>query len=215
MTTAPNPTNEEPADSRPAADRVRFIWTPTNIGLALLLAAECTFGMYSNRDDRLDMMLWLVVGTILVFNTVRRSPAFESDSRWWVWIVCGLSTLHILAFESEGETQAAYWTMFGIYVLADTSLIALGRSFSLMPARRTIRVGWMYRCIRHPIYSAYIVIDAIYVAHLPTLQNFVVLYVGAALFAWRASLEERLLRNDPRYREYAEQTRWRFLPFVY
>ena len=93
--------------------------------------------------------------------------------------------------------------------------MTLGRSFSLMPARRMIRVGLMYRFVRHPIYTAYMLIDAIYVSQLPTVQNVAVLVGGAVLFAWRASLEERLLRNDPRYRQYAERTRWRFVPFVY
>ncbi len=202
-------------DAEPARTDARFIWNPANIGLAVFLIAESAFGLYASRDDRLDMALWLVVGTVLVFNTVRRSPAVESDTRWWVWVICTLSTIRFLAFEYSDQTRAAFWTLIGLNLLADTSLIALGRSFSLLPARRSIRVGWMYRFVRHPIYSAYMLVDAIYISLLPTPRNIAVLFVGAALFAWRASLEERLLRNDPQYREYAERTRWRFLPFVY
>ena len=100
-------------------------------------------------------------------------------------------------------------------LLADTSLIALGQSFSLLPARREVRVGWMYRIVRHPAYSAYMIVDAVYVTLLPTPQNIAVLIGGAILFWWRAILEERLLMHDPTYRDYVKQTRWRFVPFVF
>lgn len=213
----PDEATTDPSPEPPTGSRASFVWNPANIGLALFLAVECAYGLYLSisHNDRFDVALWLIVGTVLIFNTIRRSPAVESDTRWWVWAICTLSTIRFLAFESTKDTEAALWVLIALNLLADTSLIALGRSFSLLPARRTIRVGWMYRIVRHPIYTAYILIDAIYVSHLPTAHNFAVLVVGAGLFAWRAELEERLLRNDPRYREYAERTRWRFLPFVY
>lgn len=204
-----------PLDPKPTGTSPRFVWNLANLGLASFLIVECALGMIWSRDDPFDMALWLIVGTVLVFNTVGRPPAVESDRRWWVWLICSLSTIRFLALEYTDATRAAFWTLIGLNLLADTSLIALGRSFSLLPARRSIRVGWMYRFVRHPIYSAYIFGDGIYVSLLPTRQNFLLLVVGAVLFAWRASLEERLLRNDPQYREYAERTRWRFLPYVY
>lgn len=203
------------SDSKPDVAIPWFIWSPANIGLALFLVAECALGAYIDRREPHEVLMWIVVGTVLVVNTIRRSSPAESDTRWWVWLICSLSAIHVLAFESTGDSRIALWILIWLNLLADTSLIALGRSFSLLPARRSIRVGWMYRFVRHPIYSAYMLADAIYVSQLPTVWNGLVLIAGAGLFAWRASLEERLLRNDPVYREYCERTRWRFLPFVY
>lgn len=213
---ANEPTGESdhgPPDSEPS--RFRFLWSPANIGLMLLLSLECAFGMINASDGVGDVLLWLIIGTVLVFNTLRRSPPIESDQRWWVWLICTLSTVRFLAFEYNDETRTAFWILIGMNLLADASLIALGRSFSLLPARREVRVGWMYRIVRHPAYSAYMIVDAVYVTLLPTPQNIAVLVGGAILFWWRATLEERLLMHDPTYRDYAKQTRWRFVPFVF
>ena len=210
--------NETTGETEPVAStesRFRFLWTPANIGLIAFLILECTLGVVFGSEDGVDVLLWLMVGTILVFNTLRRATPIETDSRWWVWLICTLSTIRFLAFEYTDDTRTALWILIGMNLLADTSLIALGRSFSLMPARREVRVGWMYRLVRHPTYAAYIFVDVVYVAQLPTIQNFAVLIIGAWLFAWRATLEERLLMHDPTYRDHAKKTRWRFVPFVY
>ena len=123
--------------------------------------------------------------------------------------------MRFLAFESSTATQDAYWILIGLNLLADTALIALGRSFSLLPARRAIRQSGPYRIVRHPAYSAYLIIDLVYIAQLPTVRNLAVFAAGVGLFVCRALLEERLLSNDPVYREYRKRTRWRFLPLVY
>ncbi|MCH8830248.1 MAG: hypothetical protein IID45_11790 [Planctomycetes bacterium] len=200
-----------------SAQRKRHpFWKNANIGLALFLGVEFAgFAILNDELDMLELMWWVVVGTVLVFNTLRRSPPFESDKRWWVWLICSASTVRFLAFESSTATQDAYWILIGLNLLADTALIALGRSFSLLPARRAIRQSGPYRIVRHPAYSAYLIIDLVYIAQLPTVRNLAVFFCGVGLFVCRALLEERLLSNDPVYREYRKRTRWRFLPLVY
>lgn len=193
----------------------RFVGRGANWGLALFLCLECGYGIFFGSDGIVDWLLWGTVGAVLVFNTLRRLPALEADCRWWVWGICTLSTLRFLLFEETEETEWVYWSLISFNLLADGALLTLGRSFSLMPARRAVRTGWFYRVVRHPAYTAYLVVDTVYVLQVPTLWNAVVLVGGAGLFIWRALLEERLLKNDPRYEQYMEQTRWRFLPLIY
>ena len=39
--------------------------------------------------------------------------------------------------------------------------------------------------------------------------------VGAILYGIRAYTEERHLSQDPKYREYQEKVRWKFIPYVW
>jgi protein-S-isoprenylcysteine O-methyltransferase Ste14 len=186
-----------------------------NLGLAAFLCAECVWGIIHNSSGLWDTVWWLIVATIMVFNVVRRIPALEEDNRWWVWIVCAFSTLHFLAFEYSEETRIAFWTLLILIMLADLNLLYLGRSFAILPARRSIRTGMLYKYVRHPIYSMYMLCDFIYTFLAPSIRNVSVLIIGVALFALRSELEERLWRHDPAYQNYAKKTRWRFLPGLF
>jgi len=197
-----------------AENRALWLSRAANFGLILFLAGECAYGtLYA--DDSVDIVWWIIVSTILLVNVMRRGPAVEKDSRWWVWIVCAISILHVMAFEYGDESRIAFWVLVFIIVAADLNQIYLGKSFAILPARRAIRSGWAYRLVRHPIYACYILADIIFLTQVPTIRNAAVLAVGAALFAIRAGLEERLLRNDPVYVEYSRRTCWRFLPYLY
>lgn len=191
----------------------RISWA--NWGLAFFLMLECGYGIWLGRDDLVDAFWWVTVGGVLIVNTLRRSPAVEQDARWWVWIICTAATLRFLAFEFDESSRSAFWLLVLLNLVADLALISLGKSFSLLPARRTIRTGWLYRFVRHPAYTGYILVDSIYFTQMPTLRNAIVVLVGAMLFNWRAILEEALLTNDPAYSEYAERVRWRFVPGIY
>ncbi|GAB4159965.1 MAG: hypothetical protein Tsb009_37310 [Planctomycetaceae bacterium] len=200
-----------------ASNGMRHRWFANwaNVGLIAFLTAECIYGVLFASEGMLDILLWVGIAAVLVVNTARRSPPFAADTRWWVWLVCVLSTIRFLAFEYGEETRWAYWTLIVLNLFADMALLSLGRSFSLMPARREIRSGGLYRLVRHPAYTGYMIVDLIYVSMLPTLRNIAVLMIGMGLFACRAYLEERLLAQDPHYREYMTRTRWRFLPLIY
>lgn len=98
--------------------------------------------------------------------------------------------------------------------LSIASILALGRSFGIVPANRGIVTRGPYSIVRHPIYLSYMVFDVGYLAVAPSVRNAVVLVVFAVLAYLRATYEERLLGMDPEYREYADRTRYMFLPGV-
>ncbi len=185
-----------------------------NAGLALYLGAECAYGILDGEGG-LDTVWWLLVTAILLVNVLRWSSAIEEDTRWFVWVICVASMLHVMAFEWGEESRIANLALVFIVLAGDLNLIYLGRSFAILPARREIRRGWVYRLVRHPIYACYMFADVIYLTQMPSVRNFAVFGGGIVLFTLRAGFEERLLRNDPVYGEYARQTRWRFLPYVY
>jgi protein-S-isoprenylcysteine O-methyltransferase Ste14 len=122
------------------------------------------------------------------------------------------------------EGAHAALTVAGAALAAGGALVAgwsswlLGRGFTPFPrpaaAARLIQRG-PYRVVRHPIYAgglAFFTGYALY-ASVPALA------LAAALglvWALKARVEERYLRERYRgYAAYAEQVRFRLLPFVY
>ncbi|MBU1748982.1 MAG: DUF1295 domain-containing protein, partial [Chloroflexi bacterium] len=103
-------------------------------------------------------------------------------------------------------------------LLTAWSVAALGRCFGLFPARRGVVASGPYRLVRHPLYAAQALVGL-----------GVCLAGGAGAPAWnwplwaafvlvqaaRAVREERVLGQDPAYRDYAARVRWRLAPWVW
>lgn len=96
-----------------------------------------------------------------------------------------------------------------------TAKFFLGRSFGVVAANRGVKVGGPYRIVRHPIYAGYTLTHiGFFLAH-PCWQNFLVYSIGLGLQIMRIIREERVLGEDPSYREFAAGVRYRLLPGVF
>lgn len=104
--------------------------------------------------------------------------------------------------------------LVGITVQA-SSKIFLGRSFGVVAANRGVKVAGPYRIVRHPIYAGYTVTHIGFLLLAPCWQNLVLYAVALALQIVRINKEERVLSEDPAYREFMQTTRYRLLPGVY
>lgn len=99
-----------------------------------------------------------------------------------------------------GGTLVAIW-----------GLVALGRSFGIFVAVRTVVLRGPYRLVRHPMYSGYIVASAGLLLADANIALAILVPVQIALFIWRAKLEEeRLSEFSPDYRAYQERTGFLF-----
>ena len=108
--------------------------------------------------------------------------------------------------------DAGIWVMVASCFVSSLSFISLGRSWGIIPANRGVRTGGMYRIVRHPIYANYMVFYWVFLVisvHWTTI--FVAVALPALLYG-RARLEERILRKDPAYVEFASRTRFMFFP---
>jgi protein-S-isoprenylcysteine O-methyltransferase Ste14 len=73
-----------------------------------------------------------------------------------------------------------------------------------------------YRIVRHPMYAGVMVFLLSMPLILGSVYGFCLAIPAAALFVVRTVLEDRTLMNElPGYKEYARQTRYRLLPFIW
>jgi protein-S-isoprenylcysteine O-methyltransferase Ste14 len=95
------------------------------------------------------------------------------------------------------------------------SKVTLGRSFGLLPAHRKVVLGGPYRVVRHPIYFGYLVHNTGWLLTNFHWFNVVILATLLLVQVYRIQREELVLSQQPDYREYQGQVRWRLVPFVW
>ena len=97
-------------------------------------------------------------------------------------------------------------------ILAVMGICDLGRSFGIVAAHRGIKIGGLYRYLRHPIYAAYLLAFGGFVLAHPSVFNSLVLLVWAIIQIARIHAEERMLGEDPTYCAYRRAVRYRLVP---
>jgi protein-S-isoprenylcysteine O-methyltransferase Ste14 len=94
-------------------------------------------------------------------------------------------------------------------------MLSLNRSFGLLPAHRGVKSDGLYRWVRHPLYSAYLLAQLGSLVNNLTAYNVVIVVAATVFQIIRVRQEERLLTEYADYRAYVEQTRWRLYPGVW
>ncbi|MDQ3031406.1 MAG: hypothetical protein M3Y87_03245 [Myxococcota bacterium] len=96
--------------------------------------------------------------------------------------------------------------------LACVSLLFLGRSFAILPARREVVARGPYRLVRHPAYACEL---AMVVAAGAARAWWVALVLGALValtLVPRIRAEEAMLAGDDAWAAYARRVRFRLVP---
>ena len=95
------------------------------------------------------------------------------------------------------------------------AVFSLNDSFGIGPENRGIKRNGMYRIVRHPMYSGYLLTETGLVLNNLSPFNLVILAIAGFFLVLRLRGEERLLKEDPAYRAYAEKTPWKLVPFLF
>lgn len=181
------------------------------------MLASVVVGIVNNGNRNIvtviELSIYAATSLVLIVYISRREVPREYDHRWWVILVCWSSVLHVAFYEYPDAINS--WPIFCLItanIISDITVAYLRSSFSVLPARRSIKEGWLYRIVRHPIYAIYIIADICYVSLVPSIRNGAIAAIGMASFYIRARLEESLLMNDSSYVAYAQRVRYRFFP---
>ncbi|MGZ4409739.1 MAG: methyltransferase family protein [Gaiellaceae bacterium] len=200
---------------RPVATRVA---TSAPVAVLWLLFAVSNFAQWRATHEPIGLgatALELVVATLFV---VRRSPWLVSRSPL-AWAAAVIGTFGVLAARPAYDPIGGFeWLYGGLQVagaiFAGVALLSLGRSFGLVAANRGVRTGGPYRCVRHPVYSGYILTYAGYLLENPSLRNACLFAVVLVFQIVRIVEEERTLAGDPAYQAYRRRVRGRVVPYV-
>lgn len=96
-----------------------------------------------------------------------------------------------------------------------SSLLWLGRSFSVLPARRGLVTTGPYALLRHPVYLGELLMLQVVGAASGSRVAQAICFAAIPLMALRILAEERVLALDPAWGRYARQTRWRLIPWLW
>ena len=166
--------------------------------------------------------LILVGETAVVIFVVLRRPTEAISLRLGDWLLAITATFTPLLIQ-PADTPAALHALIplgvGLAVAGNAVQLAaklfLRRSFGIAPANRGIKTGGMYKLVRHPMYAGYLLIHIGILLLMPTVFNFLIYAISWSAQIPRLLAEERLLREDPAYRDFMTKTRWRLIPGIF
>ena len=162
----------------------------------------------------------MAVETVVAVLFVLRRQAFAVTGRRTAWIAAVAGTFAPMLFRPtttavEGLEMVAVAVQLTGAVLAITGLLALARSFGIVPANRGVQTRGPYAFVRHPIYAAYLVLSVGYVLENPSAANAVVFVVATLAQVVRIRYEESVLAEDATYAAYRRRVTYRLIPYVY
>jgi protein-S-isoprenylcysteine O-methyltransferase Ste14 len=187
-------------------------------GFFLWLVARLVLD-YLNEGRLGSLLLIPSEGLVVVFMVIRRFSQHMSR-RPGEWLIALAATCVPMLVAPQSDytlvpaAGGAVLLLAGIIVQVHAKL-TLGRSLGCVPAHRGLRLAGPYRFVRHPMYLGYLMSHLAFLSLNPSFWNLGVYCVCYALQVPRIILEERLLGEDPCYREYQSRVPFRLIPGVF
>jgi protein-S-isoprenylcysteine O-methyltransferase Ste14 len=179
--------------------------------------AWANFTHWRSTGEPSGLGITLLEGWIALMFLIRR-PADAVSRNRLAWIAAPIGTFAMLLARPEAGGLPQLFCeavqLVGV-AFALVSLTTLGRSFGLVAANRGVKTGGLYRLVRHPAYTGYLITYLGYVAENPSLRNIGLLCLGTAFQLVRIREEEQLLSRDSTYQRYRRRVRYRLIPLVY
>ena len=111
------------------------------------------------------------------------------------------------------DTVALWLALVGGTVSLSAKVF-LGRSFGLVAANRGVKSGGIYRFVRHPMYLGYMINQLGFLLVFFSPFNAAIYALVWTAFLMRTVEEEKFLRRDPAYCEYADRVKYRLIPGI-
>lgn len=189
----------------------------------LALASLYLFYVYSNTLS-LMVSFKLSVLLLLIFNTfifalafIRRAPINVTKSPFdYIIALCGtMSPMFFIGLPvSNDHFMFLALQVFGI-CFSFAGLMSLSRSFGLVPANRGIVTTGLYKYVRHPLYTGYVLLFSGFLFQNLSIRNLISFLVFVIFESLRILLEEQFLSTDRSYQEYTKKVRWRIIPYIW
>lgn len=166
---------------------------------------------------RISSILFVLVESVFLYFALTRRPPKELSISIAAWLFAFAGTFLPLLLRPTTQGDAILGEAFQVagVILISLSILSLGRSFGIVAANRGIVTKGMYAYVRHPLYMAYTVNLIGFLLNNFTAANAAVFVVALLAQLVRIQYEEKLLIKDAAYRDYAQTTKWRLVPYLY
>ena len=188
--------------------------------VVLALYSWLVFRLWPNEfsaSNWYPLLILLSEGLVVLLLLIRR-PTERISTRGRDWALAAGGTFVVLFVDRGGPPLmgplGALLMLLGLAIHVGAKL-SLRRSFGLVAANRGVKVGGLYRLVRHPMYAGYMLSHAGYLLVAPSLWNAAVYAVGWAFLVARIYAEERVLSEDPAYHAFKAKVRYRLLPGLF
>lgn len=163
------------------------------------------------------LLLFLTAETVTaVFLFIRSDPASVSLNPL-DWLVAIIGTFAPLFFRPASWgilPEASHAIAMGLMIQV-LAVASLNRSLAMVAAKRKLKTGKMYSLVRHPIYASYCVTFTGYVLTYTTAWNLIIYVTTIGFLVARIFREEKHLSEDPHYRKYMTEVRYRMIPLLF
>lgn len=181
-------------------------------GYTLLAAHRAGTGL----DDPALLLVAASNLVVVVFVVLRPRPGRISERPLdWLIAVIG-TTAPMFAVPAAGPALLPVLASMTLTVLgfgvSFAAKLTLRRNFSIVPARTDIVARGVYRLVRHPMYSGYLLLQLGILTFGFEPRNLVCFAVCWWMLWLRMGREEAVLAEDERYLAYRRRVRARVLP---
>ena len=162
-------------------------------------------------------IVWLtgaaIMGALALVRTIPRSTMVNTSS-----IIASGGMLLLPCLMRPIAPSSGAVAMIGLLLellgitLTQVARVYMGRSFGVLPANRGVVSNGPFSWVRHPIYFGWLILATGYAVSYPVPRNIFVVAMTLPFMVWRIEQEERHLREDPAYRSYESDVRYRLVP---
>ena len=194
--------------------------------IIMKLMATCALGYFSvaiiqsyQNTKNIVLLLLLLSESITILLVIAAKFTNTRDFSPLVIIATIAGTFYFFAISLDGgiplisSNISAFILCVGICWQLYAK-IYLGRSFGLLPARRSIVDTGPYKLVRHPIYFGYFIGHMAFLLNNFSWWNVEVLTLLYLFQFLRMHYEEQVLSKNEQYREYKKRVKYRFIPFL-
>lgn len=205
------------ADRRPLPGALIFDLVERGFLLALALSAFVRLAPSIGQNPYVALLL-ISEGLGVAFILLRR-PARHSDISPYAATVAFVGTAAPLLVKVAGHglipPLAGSVMMVAGLLMSIAAKVSLNRSFGVIAANRGVKRQGPYRFLRHPMYAGYAATQIAFLLLNPSLWNLALYALSWSVQLLRIRTEERVLLEDPAYRAYAAEVRYRLAPGLY
>jgi protein-S-isoprenylcysteine O-methyltransferase Ste14 len=169
---------------------------------------------------------WWKIGTLtfyamlLVLFVIRRRTTNSSHSpRHWIFALSGTFLPFAMSSIESQHSALLFWVTLPLQLtgmaISIIALSALGRSFGIIAANRSVKSGGPYAIVRHPLYLGEAIWFSSIILQNLSWYNLLIFAVQISCQIRRIFDEEALLSSDRMYQHYRNVVHYRLIRHLF